>query len=185
MNLILRLFFTLTLPLLMTFSAAHAADALKVGDKMPLVSCADQDGKVVKLAEVGSAGLVLVYFYPKADTSGCTKQGCSIRDSWEELQKRGVAVYGVSIDSQAAQKAFKAKYKLPFPLLADKEKVVTKAFQGGSLMATVGYAKRQAYLFRDGVCIMADYSAPTDTQAEKVLKFLDAPPVPAAPPVKK
>lgn len=178
MNRFVRLLFTLTLPLLMSLSA-FAADALKVGDKIPAVSCSDQDGKVVKLAESGAKGVLLVYFYPKADTPGCTKQGCSLRDGWAELQKRGVSVYGVSIDSEKDQKAFKAKYSLPFPLLADKDKVVTRAFQGGSLQATVGFAKRQAYLFRDGVCIMADYSAPTDKQAEKVIKFLDTPAAPS------
>ena len=157
-------------------SLVHAAEQkpLKVGDAVPAVVCPDQDGNKVELSKAGAKGLVLVYFYPKADTSGCTAQGCSLRDSWAELTKRGVSVYGVSVDSVADQKAFKDKYRLPFTLLADKENVVTKAFQGASLSASIGFAKRQAYLFEDGKCILADYSAPTSGQAEAILKFLEA-----------
>lgn len=168
---------TLLLAPIMTIAAhsAEAADnsALKVGDKIPAVTCPDQDGKPVELAKAGAKGLTLVYFYPKADTPGCTKQGCSLRDGWADITKRSVAVYGVSVDTPVDQKAFKEKYRLPFTLLADKDKVVTKAFQAPSLSVKIGYAKRQAYLFEDGVCIMADYDAPTTGQADKVVKFLD------------
>ncbi len=165
----------LTIALVSMASIASAANRVpvKVGDPVPVVSCADQDGKTVELAKVSAKGLALIYFYPKADTPGCTSQGCSLRDNWEELSRRGVAVYGVSVDTPADQKAFKDKYRLPFTLLADKDKVVTKAFQEPSLSASIGYAKRQAYLFEDGRCIMADYSAPTSGQAAAVLKFLD------------
>ncbi len=176
-----RLITTFAISLLMTACTGNANEALKVGEKIPAVTCPDQDGKPVKLAESAGKGVALVYFYPKADTPGCTKQGCSLRDGWAELQSRKVTVYGVSMDSSAAQKAFKEKYALPFPLLADKSGVVTKAFQGGSMMASVGFAKRQAYLFRDGVCIMADTNAPTSGQAEKVIRFLDTPAAPATP----
>lgn len=156
------------------FASASDNPALKVGDPIPAVVCPDHEGKPVDLAKVAAKGLTLVYFYPKADTPGCTKQGCSIRDSWGELEKRAVAVYGVSVDGPEAQKAFREKYRLPFPLLADKDKVVTKAFQTPSLAVAVGFAKRQAFLFENGRCIMADYNAPTTEQAEKVIKFLDA-----------
>jgi peroxiredoxin Q/BCP len=169
---------TLLLAPIMTIAAqsAEAAEnsALKVGDKLPAVTCPDHDGKPVDLAKAGAKGLTLVYFYPKADTPGCTKQGCSLRDGWSEITKRSVTVYGVSVDTPAEQKAFKEKYKLPFTLLADKDKVVTKAFQAPSLSVKIGYAKRQAYLFEDGVCIMTDYSGHTADQAEQVIKFLDA-----------
>jgi thioredoxin-dependent peroxiredoxin len=154
-------------------SEAAENSPIKIGDAIPAVTCPDQDGKPVELAKAGAKGLTLVYFYPKADTPGCTKQGCSLRDGWPEITKRSIAVYGVSVDTPADQKAFKEKYRLPFTLLADKEKVVTKAFQSPSLSVAIGYAKRQAYLFEDGKCIMADYSAPTTDQAAKVIKFLD------------
>lgn len=159
----------------MPFASEAAESApLKVGDSIPSVSCPDQDGKTVELAKVGAKGILLVYFYPKADTPGCTKQGCSLRDGWAELAKRGVTVYGVSVDSAEAQKKFKEKYNFPFPLLADKDKVVTKAFQSSSLSVAVGYAKRQAYLFEDGKCVMTDYKGHTEDQAQEVIKFLDA-----------
>ena len=68
----------------------NAADKLAVGAKLPAVTCNDQDGKAVDLAKAGAEGYLLVYFYPKASTPGCTKQGCSLRDAWAQLQKQGV-----------------------------------------------------------------------------------------------
>ena len=160
-------------------ASAFAADSvdkapLKVGDSIPALSVKDQDGKPVDLGTAGAKGLVLVYFYPKADTGGCTAQGCSLRDGWTELAGRKVTVYGVSTDSVADQKKFKDKYHFPFSLLADTDKAVTKAFQGGSLSVAIGYSKRQAYLFEDGKCIMTDYKGHTADQSQQVLKFLDA-----------
>lgn len=158
---------------LFAVASLAAGEALKVGSRVPDVTCPDQDGRPVALAKVAAKGLWLVYFYPKADTPGCTKQGCSLRDDWAELSRHGVSVYGVSRDDAAAQKAFRDKYKFPFPLLADKDGAVTRAFQGGSLVASAGFAKRQAFLFRDGVCVMVDPNAPTADQAKKVIRFLD------------
>jgi peroxiredoxin Q/BCP len=89
------------------------ADPLAVGAPAPEVTAVDQDGKEVNFKEVYAKGPTLVYFYPKADTPGCTKQGCSIRDSWKELQTAGVQVLGVSEDKPEAQKKFKDKYNLP------------------------------------------------------------------------
>ncbi|MFM7209234.1 MAG: redoxin domain-containing protein, partial [Verrucomicrobiota bacterium] len=74
------------------------AEKLAVGAALPAVTVNDQDGKSVDLAAEGSSGYLLVYFYPKAKTGGCTKQGCSLRDSWADLQKAGVKVLGVSTD---------------------------------------------------------------------------------------
>ena len=164
-----------TLMSLLTFLGLVArAEPLKIGADAPAVSGVTDEGKTLNLADVYKANdYTLVWFYPKALTGGCTKQGCSLRDGWAEITKRSVAVYGVSVDTQSDQKAFKEKYHLPFTLLADKEKVVTKAFQAPSLSVAIGYAKRQAYLFEDGKCIMADYGAPTTEQADKVIKFLD------------
>jgi peroxiredoxin Q/BCP len=79
---------------------SNAAEKLAVGAAIPAVQCPDQDGQVVDLPKVGAKGYLLVYFYPKASTPGCTKQGCSLRDSWSVLQKAGVQVFGVSTDSE-------------------------------------------------------------------------------------
>ncbi|MEO7972203.1 MAG: peroxiredoxin, partial [Thermoanaerobaculia bacterium] len=107
----------------------------------------------------------------KADTPGCTKQACSIRDSYASLTGKGITVFGVSTDDEKAQKAFQEKYQLPFTLLADKDKKVLTAF---GVPSTVGYAKRQAYLFHDGVLVWRDLEAATSEQAAEVLAAMQA-----------
>ena len=147
----------------------NAAEKLAVGAKVPAVACNDQDGKPVELAKAGAQGYLLVYFYPKASTPGCTKQGCSLRDAWSQLQKQGVKVYGVSTDNESSQKQFKDEQSFPFALLADKEKAVTEAFGVKNL---IGMASRSAFLFKDGVCVWVDPKGSTSDQAEQVLTFL-------------
>jgi peroxiredoxin Q/BCP len=146
--------------------AISSAQALDVGAALPAVSSTDEAGSEVKLAEAGAAGWTLVYFYPKADTPGCTKQACSLRDSYAVLTEKKVRVFGVSLDDVAAQKAFKEKYKLPFTLLADKEGKVADAF---GVPHSMGFAKRQAFLFKDGKLVWRDLAASTDQQAADVL----------------
>jgi thioredoxin-dependent peroxiredoxin len=142
---------------------------LKLGDPIPTVSATDQDGKPVNLSSATS-GYVLVYFYPKAMTPGCTAQACSIRDAYTDLQNKGVKVFGVSVDTVNAQKEFQQKDHLPFELLADTDHKVLAAF-GVPLMKET-YATRQAYLFKDGKLIWIDTKASTDKQAQDVLVVL-------------
>lgn len=146
-----------------------ASDKLAVGARIPSVTVNDHEGKPVSLSEAGSKGLLLVYFYPKASTPGCTKQGCSLRDGWSDLQKAGVQVLGVSTDDEAAQKKFRDEYSFPFRLLADHEKKVTEAFGVKNL---VGMASRSAFLFKDGVCVWVDPKGSTADQAQQVLGYL-------------
>lgn len=155
------------------FLALHAgAEPLKNGDKVPDVSGITDTGSTLRLADVyHNSAFTLVYFYPKADTPGCTKQGCSLRDAFEKLTALGIAVIGVSTDSVEAQKAFKEKYKLPFTLISDKEHRIIDAF-GVPVMPALGFAKRQAFLIKDGSIVWADYSASTDKQAEDVLRVV-------------
>jgi len=160
----------MTCSLLSCFGAS-SPEPVQVGSAVPAVTCNDETGQAVDVAKEGAKSLLLVYFYPKADTPGCTKQGCSLRDNWAELGKRGVKVFGVSTDSEADQKAFKEKYKLPFALLADKNKEVCKAF---GVSTTLGYASRTAFLFRDGKCIWVDPKSSTSDQASVVLSFLES-----------
>ena len=148
---------------------SNAAEKLTVGAAIPAVQCPDQDGQVVDLPKVGAKGYLLVYFYPKASTPGCTKQGCSLRDAWAQLQKQGVRVYGVSTDNESSQKQFKDEQSFPFALLADKDKAVTEAFGVKNL---VGMASRSAFLFKDGVCVWVDPKGSTPDQADQVLAFL-------------
>ena len=146
------------------------ADPVNVGDAAPVATANDQSGAPVDLAAVYAKNkYTLVYFYPKADTPGCTAQGCSLRDSYEKLTEKGVVVIGVSTDTAEAQAAFKAKYNLPFTLLADTEKNVLKAFGVGS---TFGFSSRQAYLIREGKVVYADHKGSTKQQADDILGFL-------------
>lgn len=148
------------------FNTSHHAEGLNLGDKAPSVSTLDHEGKTVELGKALSDGTVLVFFYPKAMTPGCTRQACSLRDGWDVLQERKVTIYGVSSDSAKTQAQFRDKHSLPFTLIADKDKKVADAF-GKSRWS------RQAYLFKDGVLVWRDLSASTDKQMDDVIQALD------------
>jgi len=143
-----------------------SGNPLEIGATAPDVTALDQDGESVSLGEIYDTGLVLVYFYPKADTPGCTKQACSLRDDFEALTDLGITVVGVSADSPAAQKAFQEKYNLPFILMADSDRKIVDAF---GVPTRMGMASRQAFLIQDGVVVWRDLSASTSEQAADVL----------------
>lgn len=100
---------------------------LEIGNRMPDFSAADQNGDIVKSADLIGKKTV-VYFYPKANTPGCTDEACSLRDNYERFLALGYNVIGISKDSVKAQKNFSDKYALPFPLLADTDALIIKAF---------------------------------------------------------
>lgn len=100
---------------------------LEIGNRMPDFSAADQNGDIVKSADLIGKKTV-VYFYPKANTPGCTAEACSLRDNYERFLALGYNVIGISKDSVKAQKNFSDKYALPFPLLADTDALIIKAF---------------------------------------------------------
>ena len=99
----------------------------KPGENAPNFEAKDQDEKIRKLSDYQGKKLVL-YFYPKADTPGCTKESCNLRDHYKALQNAGYEVLGVSADSPKRQRNFKEKYNFPFPLLADEDKAIIKAY---------------------------------------------------------
>ena len=101
--------------------------SLKPGDKAPEFSLPADDGTIVTLGGLRGKNVVL-YFYPKDDTSGCTKEACEFRDSWKDVKKSGTVVLGVSPDPVASHQKFKQKYQLPFPLLADTDHGVASAY---------------------------------------------------------
>ena len=157
--------------LLFLFSKA-SADPLKVGAAAPAVTGTTETGEKLNFADVyKKQPYTLVYFYPKADTRGCTKQGCSLRDGYEALTKKGVAVIGVSHDDVAAQAAFKAKYHLPFTLIADTDGAFATAFGVPTYLGT-HMAHRSAYLIKDGKVVYADHEGTTEGQAKKILDFI-------------
>ncbi len=102
-------------------------NTLKVGDNAPNFSAKDEDGNTVNLSDFKGKKLV-VFFYPKASTPGCTAEACNLRDNFKELQNKNYALLGASADNEKRQKSFTEKYKFPFPLLADEDKAVINAF---------------------------------------------------------
>lgn len=129
---------------------------LPPGTQAPDVSAKNQDGKEVRLSDLKGKP-VLLYFYPKDDTPGCTKQACVLRDAFDRYTEKGVVIFGVSKQGPESHFAFKKKHRLPFDLLADEDGKVAKAFD----IATVpvfGWFKRQSVL------LDADH---------KVVKFFD------------
>ena len=164
-------FLVLLLAAMSLFTKSYA-ESLKAGDAAPAITGVTETGAKLDFSTVYKSGYTLVYFYPKADTPGCTKQGCSLRDAYAELTKKGVTIIGVSHDDVAAQKAFKEKYHLPFTLIADTDSAVLKAFGVPNIPLT-SLATRQAYLVdKNGKIVWADYKASTEKQAQDVLAEL-------------
>ena len=127
--------------------------AVEEGKKAPAFRLRDADGNLVTLADFAGRDLIL-YFYPKDDTPGCTKEACGFRDAWKQLQKRGVAVVGVSPDSPESHQKFAKKYRLPFPLLSDPDKKVMAAY--GAWGEKVMYGKKTTGVIRSTVWIGPD-----------------------------
>ena len=163
-----RLLLTMSL---LAFFGLTPSRAIDLGAPAPAITALDQDGASVNFADTYKKGITLVYFYPKADTPGCTKEACSLRDSFPALAQRGIQILGVSEDIPDAQKKFQDKYKLPFTLIADHDGAVATAF-GVPLM--MGIAKRQSFLVQDGKIVWRDLKASTSQQAADVSKALDS-----------
>ena len=155
---------------LLAFFGLTPCHALDIGASAPAITAVDQDGNNVSFADTYKKGVTLVYFYPKADTPGCTSEACSLRDSIADLRARNLQILGVSEDKPDAQKKFQAKYHLPFTLIADSDGAVARAFGVPALM---GFAKRQSFLVRDGKIVWRDLNASTARQAADVGKALD------------
>ena len=102
-------------------------NTLKEGSKVPNFTVNDQDGNTISLSDYKGKKLI-VFFYPKANTPGCTVEACNLRDNYKELQDKGYSLLGVSADTERKQKNFSNKYNFPFPLLADVDKEVINAF---------------------------------------------------------
>jgi peroxiredoxin Q/BCP len=151
--------------------------AVQEGKAAPAFTLHDAEDKPVSLADFAGKDVVL-YFYPKDDTPGCTKEACGFRDAFRELQRLGVVVLGVSADSAASHQKFRAKYKLPFPLLSDPDrKVMTKYGAYGEKMM---YGKKTLGVIRSTVWIGPDGKvkkhwarvAKAETHPDQVLEAL-------------
>jgi peroxiredoxin Q/BCP len=128
--------------------------AVEEGKAAPAFTLKDQDGKAVSLASFKGQKAVVLYFYPRDDTPGCTKEACGFRDSNRELQKLGVEVIGVSADDGASHQKFRAKYKLPFTLLSDQGRKVMEKY--GAYGEKMMYGKKTTGVIRSTVLIGKD-----------------------------
>jgi len=127
--------------------ATPAPALLAVGTTAPDFTAVAHDGQKVELSKLKGKWVVL-YFYPKDDTTGCTKEACDFRDNWTTLQKKGVAVFGVSTQDNTSHKAFASKYNLPFPLLPDDKGDIAGKYK---VPLNGGLARRITYLIgKDG-----------------------------------
>jgi peroxiredoxin Q/BCP len=127
--------------------------AIQEGKAAPAFTLADANGKSVSLADFAGKNVIL-YFYPKDDTPGCTKEACGFRDAWKTIGKANAVVLGVSADSGESHKKFVAKYKLPFPLLSDPDRKVMKAY--GAYGEKMLYGKKTVGVIRSTVWIGPD-----------------------------
>ncbi len=151
---------------------------VKEGKAAPKFTLPSSEGGEVSLEDLKGKTVVL-YFYPKDDTPGCTRQACAFRDSQAAIKKKGAVVLGVSGDSLAAHEKFKAKYKLNFPLLSDPDKAVAKKY--GAWGEKVMYGKKVTGMIRstfvidkEGIVSKVFPRVRVDGHAEKVLEALDS-----------
>ena len=136
--------------LLASVGLTLAGAALDPGTPAPAFSAKDQDGNTVMLSAYLGKSIVVLYFYPKDDTPGCTKEACSLRDGFKDLKAAGAVILGVSADGVASHAAFAQKFSLPFPLLADPDRVIIDAY--GVRMPVIGIAKRVTFIIgKDGL----------------------------------
>jgi len=149
---------------------------MQVNDKAPTFTTTDENGKEVALNDFTGKTVVL-FFYPKADTPGCTKEACGFRDAYKQIQKTGAVVLGISADTANAQKKFRDKYSFPFPLLADPDKKIAEKFgvmkeknmYGRKVM---GVARTTFVIGPDGKIKHIFTGVKPEGHAEEVLEYL-------------
>jgi peroxiredoxin Q/BCP len=147
------------------------ATAVAPGDLAPDVAAKNQDGRVIRISELRGKK-VLVYFYPKDDTPGCTKEACSLRDQYARFIELGVVILGVSRQDAESHRAFRKKYHLPFDLLTDEGGSFAKAF-GVSTMPVLGFHKRQSVLIgADGRVVAFFPNVDPATHSQEILRVL-------------
>ena len=159
--------------LLIPVGLALGGDYLNPGDPAPDFELKDGQGKTHKLSDYRGKTVVL-YFYPKDDTPGCTAEACNLRDNYQTLLDRGLVILGVSFDDTSSHKAFAEKYNLPFPLLADTEKEVAEKYGAKGTFTGIFVATRMTYII-DPQGKIAHRIDDVDTQnhTEQILRLLE------------
>jgi peroxiredoxin Q/BCP len=157
--------------LFLMFTLSLFADMPKAGDTAPGFEGTDQDGKIVKLADFAGKKNVLLYFYPKDFTGGCTKEACGLRDRMGELQTNNVEVIGVSYDTVESHKKFATQYNLNFTLLADPEGKIVAAYD--TKMPLMSMSKRVSFLIgTDGKIIHVTDAMSPQTHFDEMQKAI-------------
>ena len=149
---------------------------LKEGDKAPGFTAKDQNGKIVSLSDFEGKKVIL-YFYPKDDTPGCTAEACSFRDNYQSMLGRGFEVIGISTDDEKSHKKFETKYKLPFTLIADNDKSIVEAYgvwveknmYGRKYMGT---ARKTFIIAEDGTVAKIIEKVDTQNSSQQVMVIL-------------
>ncbi|HAC65049.1 MAG TPA: peroxiredoxin [Cyanothece sp. UBA12306] len=143
---------------------------LAVGTVAPNFTTVDDEGKTVSLSDF-KGKVVVLYFYPKDDTPGCTKEAQSFRDNYTQYQDKDMVVLGVSMDDQASHQQFKEKYGLPFQLLVDSDGKITDAYDVATIYQGQKYSNRITYIIDpEGKISYVDEKVQTATHAEDILK---------------
>ena len=151
---------------------SEAAGIPKLGEAAPDFSLADQNGQLKKLSDFAGQWVVL-YFYPKNDTPGCTKEACSFRDDLAILEKLGAKVIGVSVDDSDSHAKFASKYHLPFPLLADKDGKVAETYGALNNLLVIKIAKRYTFLINPAGKIAKTYlNVDTSKHSQEIIEDL-------------
>jgi thioredoxin-dependent peroxiredoxin len=145
---------------------------IEEGTPAPAFEAETDDGRKVSLEELRGKPVVL-YFYPKDDTPGCTTQACGIRDAWSEFRSRGAEVFGVSQDDAESHREFREKYGLPFPLIVDSDRTLGNAFGVGTLEPRFpGYQRSTVVIGPDGTVVKSMPDVDAATHADEVLAAL-------------
>lgn len=154
-------------------SLSRAGNSVKAGDKAPDFNLPDAKGAMHQLADYSNQWLVL-YFYPKDDTPGCTKEACQFRDDLHKLEKLGARVVGVSVDDGSSHAEFIRKYNLPFPLLSDVDGLVANKYGALTNMGLVKIAKRHTFLINPQGSIAKVYlSVDTSKHSQEIIDDLE------------
>ena len=151
-------------------------NSLKEGDSAPDFSGIDQNGNQLKLSDFSGKKLIL-YFYPKDDTPGCTKEACNLRDNYQELKNNDFEVIGVSADNSAKHLKFIDKYELPFSLIADTDKTVINAYQCWGLKKFMGREYdgilRKTFVIENNKIVKIFEKVKTNDHFQQIMEALD------------
>jgi len=154
---------------LLLASCGGTVDNISLGDDAPNFTLQDSDGNSYTLSDYKEKAPVVIYFYPKANTPGCTKQACGIRDDFSKFKDNGITIFGISVDSKEDIKEFIDDYELNFPLLSDSEKTTSKNY---GVLNNIGLASRISFIIdKEGKIskIMKDFDI--DKHSNEVLTF--------------